>query len=208
MANVFEKVKSFFSKAALVVLHALGTADGVVDKDAPEVEELLTEGASIADLIPGVGTGVASLLNAGVALVGAFQKGLDGTVAIVPEVEAQLAAAAPEGYSFVLIETDLKTDVEQLLAQYESEFEAAKSAVTTITGEAAPEKVVASKPLIRVAAPFAAPAAAQAAGIAPGHGGGTNLTQSPDGSPIGAEAKLAKPAPAGSESAQDAKPAS
>ena len=131
MANIFQKVGSWIGKEALAALGIVNKADAVVDADAPEVEKLLEEGAGVATLVPGVGPGVATILNAGVELVGAAKATLDGTVAIEPTVQTQIQALAPSGYSIVLIENDLKADLGGLFTLYEQEFAAAKTAVAT-----------------------------------------------------------------------------
>ena len=88
-----------------------------------------TEGASVATLIPGVGPEVGALLNAGVTLVGQVKAAADVTAAMEVTAQSQLAALAPAGYSVVLIESDVKADIEELLSNYEAEFAAAKIAV-------------------------------------------------------------------------------
>ena len=69
MGNVFSSIKHFFGKVALGLVAIVHKTDQAVDASEPVIAQLLTEGASAATLIPGIGPGVASLLNAGVQLL-------------------------------------------------------------------------------------------------------------------------------------------
>ena len=130
MANVFSTIGNWIGKTVLAAMGILNKADKAVDADAPEIDALLTEGASVATLIPGIGPGVAEVLNCGVTVLGAVKATLDNDVALEATVTEQIEALAPSGYSFVLIKADVLADVQALISNYEAEFAQAKAAVT------------------------------------------------------------------------------
>ena len=132
MGNVFSSITHFFGKVALGLVAILHKTDQAVDASEPEIAKLLTEGASAATLIPGIGPGVASLLNAGVQLLGDVKATIDGTDAVCALAVKQAAALAPSGYSFVLIKQDVQDDVKALFAMYEKEFAFATATVESI----------------------------------------------------------------------------
>lgn len=159
--NVFSKIFHWVGLVALGALHIVNKADADVDVVEPEIVSLLAKGESIASIIPGINTEVVPFLNAGVALVGAVKASLDGTVALEPEVAAQLASLKQEGYSFIPIETDLKEDVEQLITANEAAFKTAAGAVSTLqAAQTVPSTKITAEVAANVAKPAEAPASA------------------------------------------------
>jgi hypothetical protein len=138
MGNVFSTIGHFFGKVALGLVAIVHKTDQGVDASEPVIAQLLTESASAAALIPGIGPGVASLLNAGVQLVGDVKATIDGTDAVCALAVKQAADLAPSGYSFVLIKQDVKDDLATLLATYEKEFAFATATVESIHPAATP----------------------------------------------------------------------
>lgn len=132
MANPFSAVTHFFGKVAMALVGFVHKADQAVDAAAPEIEKLLQQGASVAQFIPGVGPEVASLLNAGVQLVGDVKAAIDGTDAVLAQAVQQAAALAPAGYSFVLIKSDVQADLKLLLDTWKTQIAAATTTVEAI----------------------------------------------------------------------------
>ncbi len=124
----FSTITHWIGKTVLAVLGIVHKAEQAGDADIPEIETLLTDGASVAQLIPGIGPNVAQILNAGVSLLAATKATLDNAISLEATVQAQVKALAPAGYSFVLIKQDVVDDVKTLVGMYEAEFAAAAEA--------------------------------------------------------------------------------
>jgi hypothetical protein len=160
MTNPFPAIGHFFGKIALAVVAFVSKADQEVDTVEPEVAKVLAEGASVATLIPGVGPEVASILNAGIQLLGDAKEAVDGTNEILATAVSQAAALAPSGYSFVLIKADVMADVASLAKLYEAEWAKATALVVAVQPPADPMT------------PSAASAALTAAAVADQSGAG------------------------------------
>ena len=133
MGLTFTGIKHFFGKVGLVLVSIVHKTDKAVDASVPQIDALLEQGASVSSFIPGVGPEVASLLNAGVQLLGDFKATADGLDEVTANAVMQLKALAPTGYSIVLIKKDVEDDIKELLGTFETEFQAAKSTVATLS---------------------------------------------------------------------------
>jgi hypothetical protein len=138
MTNPFPAIGHFFGKVALAVVGFVSKADQEVDTVTPEIQKVLAEGASVADLIPGVGPELASILNAGVQVLGDVKEAVDGTNLVLATAVTQAAALAPSGYSFVLIKEDVKSDIAALATLYKTQWDAATAVVSAVHPPAAP----------------------------------------------------------------------
>jgi hypothetical protein len=136
MANVFTSIGHFFGKVGLGLVALVTKVDAGVDADVPKIEAVIEQGASVATLIPGIGPKVAQILNAGVQLLGDFKATVDGLDAVTEQAVAQLKALAPTGYSIVLIKQDVEADIKLMLSEFETEYEAAKGTVSTLSAPA------------------------------------------------------------------------
>jgi hypothetical protein len=134
----FATIKHWGGIVLASVLGELDKATKDVDAVAPTIEKMLNEGATVADLIPGVGPEAASFLNLGTELTGALNKTLDFTdVEFQAMVKtAQEALPAGSGVSVVLVAESVVAEAKQWFAQFEAEITAAKTAATAITGTA------------------------------------------------------------------------
>ena len=138
MTNVFSSIGHFFGKVALGLVAIVHKTTQAVDASQPVIAQLLTEGASVATVVPGIGPEVASLLNAGVQLLGDAKAAIDGTDAVCALAVTQATALAPSGYSFILIKQDVLADVKTLLSGYEAQIAAATATVASIHPPATP----------------------------------------------------------------------
>jgi hypothetical protein len=136
MGNLFAKIKHWGGIVIADVLGGLDKATKVVDADAPTIEKLLTEGASVATLVPGIGPELASALNLGVELTGALNKTLDFTDADFQQIVATAQSALPggSGQTVVLVADAIVADAKAWFAALEAQITASKAAATAITG--------------------------------------------------------------------------
>jgi hypothetical protein len=162
MESAFSSIKHFFGKVALGLVAIVHKTAQAADASEPVIASLLTEGASVASLIPGIGPEVASLLNAGVQLLGDAKAAIDQTDAVCALAVTQAAALAPSGYSFILIKQDVLDDVKTLLSGYEAEITAAKATVATVHPPATP--TIQSPASLALATPAPAEPVADATG--------------------------------------------
>ena len=134
--NFFTKIKHWGGIVLAFVMGGLDKATKVVDADAPTIEKLLNEGATVATLIPGIGPELAAALNVGVELTGALNKTLDFTDEAFQAMVAAAQSALPagSGVSVVLVAESVVADAKAWFAQLETEITAAKTAATAITG--------------------------------------------------------------------------
>jgi hypothetical protein len=131
--TVVQEVKTFAGKYWLALVHGVAQADSEVDKEVPTVEALLKQGqVSVAAIFPSIGPKSATILNASLEALGAFQSAADTTAALAPTVQAQLAGLAPTGFSFVLVKADAIADAKSVYANYKTEYAQAKSAVLSV----------------------------------------------------------------------------
>jgi hypothetical protein len=134
----FTTIKHWGGIVLAYVMGGLDKATKVVDADAPAIEKLLNEGASVATFVPGIGTQLATALNLGVELTGALNKTLDFTDSEFQAMVAAAQSALPSraGVSVVLVSEAVVADAKAWFAQLEAEITAAKTAATAITGTA------------------------------------------------------------------------
>lgn len=126
--------------SGIVLAKALGfihKADTDVEKAAPEIEKALTEGATVADFIPGIGPEIAAGLNLGSELTGALEKTLNFADADFQKLVNQLESTLPanSGMSVVLIPSTLKSDAQEFFAQIKPTLDAVKAQAEAITGK-------------------------------------------------------------------------
>lgn len=138
MNKVFSSIGHFFGKVGLAIVSIVHKTATAADASIPEIEAVLTEGASIATLIPGIGPEVASLLNAGIQLLGDVKASIDGTDSVLATAKQQMLALAPQGYSVVLIKADVETDIATLLSTYSAAAADATTAVEAVHPPASP----------------------------------------------------------------------
>ena len=134
----FSKIKHWGGIVLAYVMGGLDKATKTIDADAPTIEKLLTEGASVTALIPDVGLELAAALNLGVELTGALNKTLDFTDAAFQAMvtAAQSTIPAGSGVSVVLVAESVVADAKAWFAQLEAEIASAKAKATAITGTA------------------------------------------------------------------------
>jgi hypothetical protein len=134
----FTTIKHWGGIVLAFVLGNLNKAAVFVDTEAPTIEKLLTDGASMAPFLGPVGPEVAAFANLGAELVGALNKTLDFTnaefQAIVKTAESALPAGA--GVKVVLVAEAVVAEAKAWFAELEAEITAAKAAATAITGTA------------------------------------------------------------------------
>lgn len=137
IGKFFTTIKHWGGIVIADVLNGLHKATTVVDTEAPTIEKLLTEGASVTTLIPGpIGVETTAALNLGVELVGALNKTLDFTNADFQQIVAQAKSALPpnSGLSIVVIAESIETEAKAWFSALETEIAASKAAATAITG--------------------------------------------------------------------------
>lgn len=154
--------------------------------------------------------GLTPLLTGGAAIIGKIESDAQQTGMTPDEIAGAALTLGEQIFTEyetakgVKIPEPNKTQFLALLAELLEQIpqlDAAPSSGPALVAQALPvQKVAAPVAVINEPGPALAQGStapvAQPAGAAAGHGGGTNLTQAPDGSPAGAEAKLAKAAPA------------
>jgi hypothetical protein len=131
----FTTIKHWGGIVIADVLNGLNKATMAVDAEAPKIETLLEDGASVTTIIPGpIGVETTAALNLGVELVGALNKTLDFTDEAFQTMVAQAKTSLNPGYSLVVIATELEAEAKAWFAALEVEIAASKAAATAITG--------------------------------------------------------------------------
>lgn len=165
--GLFSKVFHWFGLVIMGAIHVTSEADKDVDNVEPKIVAALDEGVSIAKYIPGINTLIVPYVNAGITLLGAFKATLDGTVALDPEIQDQIAALEAKGFSVVLVEQDAAADIKQFLSTVEGEIGIAKKAVSTLqAAQDVPSSKITAEVKANVTAAGATEAKPNAAGVA------------------------------------------
>jgi hypothetical protein len=136
MSNIFSKVVHWAGVVITHVLHGFQTAEKRLDVVAPNIEDALTKGASVAQFIPGIGPEVAAGLNLGAELTGALDRVLHDSDEEFQKIVATVKQSLPPNSSFsvLLIPKEVETDAKQFFAQIEAELAAAKDKAAAVTG--------------------------------------------------------------------------